>query len=131
MCDLVAFVQFKKREKHSSLGVFHVLNCANSTKLRNASHIYMITNIPFVDVCFCLSTVKASSTVSGYVRGTHQWTAERFRFEDIFFTKFCYLWFWVYHILPSQINLWLIHTGKKNDLWLMAPRCNVRTDTKI
>ena len=34
LCDLVPFVQFKKREKHP---FSHFLNCTNGTKLCNAS----------------------------------------------------------------------------------------------
>ena len=37
--DLVRFVQFKKREKQC-FSCF--LNCANGTKLREASHIYNV-----------------------------------------------------------------------------------------
>ena len=35
--DLVPFVQFRKREKHGCFSSF--LNCTNSTKSRNASHL--------------------------------------------------------------------------------------------
>ena len=42
--DLVTFVQFKKREKHlSRSGCFsRFLNCANATKPRNASHLWVL-----------------------------------------------------------------------------------------
>ena len=59
LCDLVPFVQFKKREKHpwgtvtfskvagfSKVTIHHgcfsrFLNCTNGTKLRKASHLHI------------------------------------------------------------------------------------------
>ena len=55
--DLVAFVQFKKREKHLKNTLLkltllhgclsHFLNCTNATKSRNASHIQRLSHVNF------------------------------------------------------------------------------------
>ena len=77
--DLVAFVQFKKREKHpwrsvnfnkvplklTLHGCFsHFLNCANGTKSCNATHMYKSKGVfPQSTLCFIMKVIRHSENI--------------------------------------------------------------------